>query len=213
MPSSPYNELSTLLTKYVEVEACKLSIDRLKGCLQSVSSEEVFQLLDTVRDKQECTAIHKTTVRGHPEILTCFFNAVPPEQRFKLVEMRNVNRWTVLHATAFMGAIKPFESICNFVTAEQIYQLLTLKDLPGSTALHYAVSKGHRELAARMLDSVEPARRLQLLEITDRCGKTTLDLALQIGDQSTADLIRCYRQQTSNQKDATQDDGKSSCFI
>ena len=213
MPSSPYNELSTLLTKYVEVDACKLNIDRLRECLQSVSSEEVFQLLHTVRDKQECTAIHKTTVRDHSEILTCFFNAVKPEQRFKLVEMQNVNRWTVLHATAFMGAIKPFESICKSVTAEKIYQLLTLKDLPGSTALHYAVSKGHRELAARMLDSVEPARRLQLLDITDRCGKTTLDLALQMGDQSTADLIRCYRQQTSNQKDATQDDGKSSCFI
>ena len=213
MPPATYDELGTLLTRYVEVDAFKLSIDKLKGCLQSVSSEEVFQLLATVRDKQECTAIHKTTVRGHPEILTCFFNKVTPEQRFKLVEMRNVNRWTVLHATAFMGAIKPFESICNFVTAEQIYQLLTMKDLPGSTALHYAVSKGHRELAARMLDSVEPAQRLQLLDITDRCGKTTLDLALQIGDQSTADLIRCYRQQTSNQKDATQDDGKSSCFI
>ena len=76
MAPSPYDELNTLLTRYVKVKGSKLSIDSLSKCLQSLSTEEVYQLLTTVRDKYRFTAIHKAALRDHPEVITCLLDSV-----------------------------------------------------------------------------------------------------------------------------------------
>ena len=212
MPSSSYDELNTLISDYVhcssEESTCRLK-ERLHS-LQPECSEEVFQLLTTVKDDHhECTAIHKTMVRNHPEMLTCFFNKLTSEQRFKLLEMGNVNKWTALHAAALTGAINPFKCIRNSVTAEQIYKLLTMKDKNGCTALHLAASKGCTELVEAMLDSVKRDQQIQLLDITNNDNRTTLDIALQFNKQSTADLIKQYRLQFNHQGETTPVNGKN----
>ena len=203
MAPSPYDELNTLLTRYLEVWGSELSIDRLRECLQSLSTEEVYQLLTTVRDEYKLTAIYIAAGRGHPEVITCLLDSVTAEQKYQLLMIQNVGGVTALHYAVFNGHAEAAMCIYNSVTTEQRYQLLTIQTDYGSTPLHWAARKGHTKLITRILDSVKPAQQIQLLDITND-SKTVLDVALQYNNQSTVDLIKQYYQ-----RDITSADGKN----
>ena len=202
--ASFYDELNTLLTTYVKVPGSKLNITRLRECLQSVSTEEVYQLLTTVRNGR-CTAIHIAAIRDHPEVITCLLDSVTSEQRYQLLRIQEMLGWTALHSAAYRGYTKALMCIRNSVTAEQRYQLLTIQANNGYTPLHYAAVGGYTELITHILDSVEPAQQIQLLDITDNENRTVLDEALEENNQSTADFIKQYYQ-----RDITSAGGKNS---
>ena len=204
MAPSPYDELNTLLTRYVEVVGSRLSIDRLRECLQSLSTEEVYQLLTTVRNKHRTTAIHLAVRRDHPEVITCLLDSVTAEQKYQLLMIQVVYGLTALHCAAYNGHTETAMCIYNSVTTEQRYQLLTIQANNGYTPLHWAAWRGHTELITHILDSVEPAQQIQLLDITDNKNRTVLDVALLGNNQSTADLIKQYYQ-----RDITSADGKN----
>ena len=192
MAPSSYDKLNTLLTRYVKVGSSKLNIDRLRECLQSLSTEEVYQLLTTVRDKYRATAIHHAVWRDHTELITQHCNSVKAEQKYQLLMIQVVYGLTALHSAALIGHKEAAMCIYNSVTTEQRYQLLTIQATFGHTPLHYAAWQGHTKLIAHILDSVEPAQRIQLLEIGNINSDTALDVAKKCGNQLTAAEIKKY---------------------
>ena len=190
-----HERLSKLLMDYVNIPRSKLNDEKLRECLQSVSSDNAYQVLRTVVNHLEHTAVYLAARRNQPETLKRLLNSVTAESRYQLLTVQNVDGATPLHDATYCGWTDVVVCIYNSITAKQRYQLLTIQAMFGHTTLHYAAWQGRTELSALLLDSVVPAQQMQLLSIGNINGDTAIDVARKWGNLLTADEIAKYKVQ------------------
>ena len=191
MATTPYVELQALLSTYKKVLYSSLKVEKLRACLQSVSEEDVYQLLAWKGE----TAIYTAIQRDQVEILSCLLDSITEKQRYELLLTMNRNGASWLHFAAYFGSNEAARSICQFVSVEHYrFQLLAQQTSNGLTALHQAALDDNTELLTIILESVEPDQQIQLLDITDDYNRTVLDVAQLYNNQSTAELIEQHYQ-------------------
>ena len=209
MTPSPYDQLEKLLEQYVTEAHSEVSMARLKKYLKPVPKEQVYQLLKTIRNHVNHTAIYVSARRGHPKVLNCLLDSVTADQKYELLSILTIDGATPLHDAAYSGHTEVVLCICNSVTAEQKYKLLTLEAALRYTVVHYAAWQGHTELLTNILDTVKPAQVLDLLKKSNAYGDDALGVALRFNKQSTADVIQDYITKAEERKETPPADGKN----
>ena len=192
MAHSPYDHLEELLMDYVTTPHSKLNDEKLRECLQSVSLDDAYQLLNTVMNHLGHTAVYLAARRNQPETLKCHLDSVTAEDRYQLLIIRTMDDATPLHDATCCGYVDVVVCILNSVTAQQRCQLLTIQAMYGYTPLHYAAWQGHAELITNILDSIGLTERIRLLQICSVIDETARDLAQRFGNISTVKALDAY---------------------
>ena len=156
--------------------------------LEESTNETRYEVLTSILNYFDSTAVHKAAFRGNVRVLKAMFRGFREIQIVASVQQRNQGGFTALH----YAAEENHPNVINFLLASLSpkQKIATVEiDQEGFTALHHAACHQQPEAICCLLRHVDIRQRLKLLRTPDKYGETALHMAAEDGNVKVVSCI------------------------